>query len=72
MAAETPAAVIYKATWPEEKQYRCTVGTLHETVTKNKLTKTSLIIVGNCLGDKYDRSKLYDPGFTTEFRTAEK
>ena len=70
--AETPAAVIYKATWPEEKQYRCTVGTLHETVTKNKLTKTSLIIVGNCLGDKYDRSKLYDPGFTTEFRTAEK
>ena len=69
--AETPAAVIYKATWPEEKQYRCTVGTLHETVTNNKLTKTSLIIVGNCLGDKYDRSKLYDPGFTTEFRKAE-
>ena len=70
--ADTPAAVIYKATWPEEKQYRCTVGTLHETVTSNKLTKTSLIIVGNCLGDKYDRSKLYDPGFTTEFRTAER
>ena len=69
--AETPVAVVYKATWPEEKQLRCTVGTLHETVTANKLTKTSLIIVGNCLGDKYDRSKLYDPGFTTEFRTAE-
>ena len=70
--ADTPAAVVYKATWPEEKQLRCTVGTLHETVTKNGLTKTSLIIVGGCLGDKYDRSKLYDPGFTTEFRTAEK
>ena len=70
--ADTPAAVVYKATWPEEKQYRCTVGTLHETVTGNGLTKTSLIIVGGCLGDKYDRSKLYDPGFTTEFRTAEK
>ena len=68
--AETPVAVVYKATWPEERQYRCTVGTLHETVTANKLTKTSLIIVGNCLGDKYDRSKLYDPGFTTEFRAA--
>ncbi len=70
-APETPAAVVYKATWPEERQFRCTVGTLHETVTKNGLTKTSLIIVGGCLGDKYDRSKLYDPGFTTEFRAAE-
>jgi precorrin-4/cobalt-precorrin-4 C11-methyltransferase len=69
--ADTPAAVVYKATWPEEKQLRCTVGTLHETVTANGLTKTSLIIVGGCLGDRYDRSKLYDPGFTTEFRKAE-
>ena len=42
------------------------------TVTKNNLTKTSLIIVGGCLGDKYDRSLLYDPGFTTEFREAER
>ena len=67
-APETPAAVVYKATWPEERQFRCTVGTLHETVTKNGLTKTSLIVVGGCLGDTYDRSKLYDPGFTTEFR----
>ncbi len=71
-APETPAAVVYKATWPEERQFRCTVGTLHETVTKNSLTKTSLIVVGGCLGDTYDRSKLYDPGFTTEFRQAEK
>jgi precorrin-4/cobalt-precorrin-4 C11-methyltransferase len=71
-APETPAAVVYKATWPEERQFRCTVGTLHETVTKNGLTKTSLIVVGGCLGDTYDRSKLYDPGFTTEFRQAEK
>ena len=71
-APETPAAVVYKATWPEERQFRCTVGTLHETVTANGLTKTSLIVVGGCLGDSYDRSKLYDPGFTTEFREAEK
>ena len=50
--AETPAAVGYKATWPEEKIFRCTVGTLHKTVTENGLTKTSLIIVGECMGDK--------------------
>ena len=66
--AETPAAVVYKATWPEEKIFRCTVGTLHETVTGNGLTKTSLIVVGNCLGDNYLRSLLYHPDFTTEFR----
>lgn len=64
----TPAAVVYKATWPEEKIFRCTVETLHKTVTENGLRKTSLIVVGDCLGDAYLRSLLYDPGFTTEFR----
>ena len=68
--AETCAAVVYKATWPEERCYRCTVGTLHETVTKNGLRKTALIVVGDCLGSEYARSKLYDPAFTTEFRTS--
>ena len=70
--AETPAAVAYKATWPEEKIFRCTVGTLHDTVTANGLTKTSLIVVGGCLGGDYLRSLLYDPSFTTEFREATK
>ena len=66
----TPVAVVYKATWPEEKVFRCTVDTLHKTVTENGLTKTSLIIVGNCMGDTYLRSLLYHPGFTTEYREA--
>jgi len=66
----TPAAIVYKATWPEEKIFRCTVGTLHRTVTENGLTKTSLIGVGECLGDTYLRSLLYHPGFTTEYREA--
>jgi len=67
---DTPAAVVYKATWPEEKIFHCTVGTLHETVSENNLTKTSLNIVGGCLGNQYDRSLLYHPGFSTEFRKA--
>lgn len=66
--AETPAAVVYKATWPEEKVFRCTVETLARTVADNNLTKTALIIVGGCLGTEYQRSRLYDPGFTTEYR----
>lgn len=69
-SVDTPVAVVYKATWPEEKIFRCTVGTLHKTVTENGLTKTSLIIVGDCMGDTYLRSMLYYPGFSTEFRKA--
>ena len=66
--AGTPAAVVYKATWPDERVYRCAVGTLAKTVADNGLTKTALLIVGNCLGEGYERSRLYDPSFTTEYR----
>ena len=64
----TPAAVVYKASWPEQKVVRCTVGTLAESTRKNGITKTALIVVGGFLGTQYERSKLYDPAFTTEFR----
>ena len=66
--AGTPAAVVYKATWPEERVYRCTVGTLPASVTEAGLKNTALIIVGGCMGEKYARSRLYDPAFTTLFR----
>ncbi len=66
----TPVAVVYKATWPEEKVFHCTVDTLHQTVTQASLSKTALIIVGDCLGDQYERSRLYAPDFSTEFREA--
>ena len=64
----TPAAVVYKATWPEEKIVRCSVGTLAESVHAAGITKTALIVVGDFLGARYERSRLYDPAFTTEFR----
>ena len=67
---DTPVAVVYKATWPDEKIFRCTVETLHRTVSENGLTKTALIIVGRCMGGEYLRSMLYHPGFSTEFREA--
>lgn len=69
-APETPAAIVYKATWPEEKVFRCRVCELAQTARENHITKTALILVGAFLGDRYERSKLYDPGFTTEFREA--
>ena len=67
-SGSTPVAVVYKATWPEEEIFRSTVETLHKTVTENRLTKTALIMVGNCMGEQYQRSRLYHPGFTTGFR----
>ena len=67
---KSPAAIVYKATWPDEKVCRCTVDTLAKTARDNHITKTALITVGGFLGDTYDRSKLYDPSFATEFREA--
>lgn len=65
----TPAALVYKATWPEEKVVRCTLGALAQAGADHQITKTALILVGDFLAPAgYDRSKLYDPGFTTEFR----
>ena len=66
--ADTPAAIVYKATWPEEKTFRCTVGTLAKTAKENNITRTALITVGGFLGDSYERSKLYDPSFTHGYR----
>lgn len=68
----TPVAIVYKATWPDEKIFRCTVDTLHQTASENGLTKTALIIVGGCMGDEYTRSRLYAPEFSTEYREASK
>lgn len=69
-APNTPAAIVYKATWPDEKVMRCTVDTLVDTAKQNGVTKTALIIVGNCLEGDYSLSRLYAADFSTEFREA--
>ncbi|MFA6807827.1 MAG: precorrin-4 C(11)-methyltransferase [Eubacteriales bacterium] len=71
-AENTPAAIVYKASWPDEKVFLCTVSTLAKTADENNLKKTALILVGNFLGDRYERSKLYNPNFTHEYREASK
>ena len=67
---DTPAALVYKATWPEEKTVRCTVGTLAQAGEEHGIRKTALVLVGDFLDSPYEKSKLYDPTFTTEFREA--
>ncbi len=67
-AADCPAAIVYRASWPDEKVLHCRVGTLAETGDKNSIRRHALVLVGEFLGDAYERSKLYDPGFTTAYR----
>ena len=66
--ADMPAAIVYKATWPDERILRCTVGTLEQTAKENGITKTALITVGGFLESDFTRSRLYDPAFGTEYR----
>lgn len=67
-ASDTPAALVYKATWPDEKTIRCTVGTLAEAGAAAGIHQTALVLVGGFLDAPYDKSKLYDPSFSTAFR----
>lgn len=68
---DTPAAIVYKATWKDEKKFVCTVGTLAQTAKENNITKTALMIIGDVVThSEYQRSELYNPAFATEFREA--
>ena len=68
--AKTPCAIVYKATWPEEKVFRGSLADLPRMAKEYQVTKTALIVVGNFLGDDYELSKLYDENFSTEYRSA--
>lgn len=68
-AKDTPAALVYKATWPEEETYICTVETIYDTARKHGITKTALVLVGNVITHRnYKKSRLYAEDFSTEFR----
>lgn len=66
---DTPAAVVYKATWPEEKIIRTTLGGLAQAMKDEGIDRTALIIVGDVLDCEYELSKLYDKDFTTGYRS---
>lgn len=65
---DTPVAVIQKASWPDEKIVRGTLGDIAGKVAEEKISKTALIIVGDVFRGQYEMSKLYDPGFTHGYR----
>lgn len=66
--SETPVAVVYKASWPDEKIVLGNLYNIAKKVKEEGIKKTALILVGDFLGDEYNYSKLYDKFFTHEYR----
>lgn len=67
--ANTPAALVYKATWQDEQTFVCTVDTLPQVAKEHGITKTAIVLVGDVIAHShYERSRLYAPDFETEFR----
>lgn len=70
---DTPVALIYKATWPEEEKYITTIEELPKVGDENGIKKTAIVLVGDAIAHRdYAKSKLYAADFTTEFRQAKK
>lgn len=67
--SDTPVAIAFRVSWPDQKIIRTTVGELDSCQEKQKIVKTALVIVGDAVAQSdFDRSCLYDPDFTTEYR----
>jgi precorrin-4/cobalt-precorrin-4 C11-methyltransferase len=70
---DTSVAIVYKATWPEEKSIICTIRDMAEKARIEQIAKTAVVLVGDAISHRtYERSKLYDPTFTTQFREGRK
>ncbi|MBC7325888.1 MAG: precorrin-4 C(11)-methyltransferase [Moorella sp. (in: Bacteria)] len=66
----TPAVVVYKASWPEEKVVRGTLADIAVKAGEAGIERTALLLVGDFLAGDYQRSRLYDPAFSHGFRQA--
>ncbi|MCR4797348.1 MAG: precorrin-4 C(11)-methyltransferase [Lachnospiraceae bacterium] len=68
---DTPAAIVYKATWPEEEKYICTLETLARTAETHGIKNLAVVLVGDVIAKSgYALSRLYAPDFETGFRKA--
>ncbi|MDR1623249.1 MAG: precorrin-4 C(11)-methyltransferase [Synergistaceae bacterium] len=68
---DTPAALVYKASWPEQRILRATLADLPARAEEAAIPgKTGLVLIGKFLADDYETSRLYDASFGHEFREA--
>ena len=70
--SDVPVAVIYKATWEDQKILKGTLEDIAEKVKSEGIQKFAQILVGDFINCRYGRSRLYDPSFSHSFRGAEK
>jgi precorrin-4/cobalt-precorrin-4 C11-methyltransferase len=69
----TPAVLVYRATWPEQKQYKGTLGTILQDTKTDNWNLTTMLLVGSVLDDNLQaESRLYDKNFTHIFRVPQK
>jgi precorrin-4/cobalt-precorrin-4 C11-methyltransferase len=67
--AECPVAVVYRASWPDERIVRATLGTIAAEIARSPIERTALILVGKVLGARgFRESALYDAGYQRRFR----
>jgi precorrin-4/cobalt-precorrin-4 C11-methyltransferase len=67
--SDCPVAIVYRATWPDERVIRATLGTIVDEVAKSPIERTALILVGKVLGARDFRdSALYDAAYQRRFR----
>jgi precorrin-4/cobalt-precorrin-4 C11-methyltransferase len=67
--AECPVAVVYRASWPDERIIRATLGTIAAEIARSPIERTALILVGKVLGARgFRESALYDAGYQRRFR----
>lgn len=67
----TAIAVVQKASWADEKIVKGSLNNIAAKVKEAGINKTAMILVGDFLDSKYERSKLYDKNFSHQFRKAE-
>jgi precorrin-4/cobalt-precorrin-4 C11-methyltransferase len=67
-ASETTVYVVERASWPDQRVIRGTLGNIAAMVRQAGITRQALIMVGEVFGDSYARSRLYDKGFSHGFR----
>jgi precorrin-4/cobalt-precorrin-4 C11-methyltransferase len=67
---DTPAAIVVRASWPDEQIVRTTVARLADDLRATGVTMTALVLVGEALADRpvLQRSHLYEPSYTTAYR----
>jgi len=71
--ATTPAAIVYRASWPDQKIIRGTLQDIVKKVWAEKITRTAIVIIGDVIQPKsYEYSKLYDKTFSHGYRKAKK